>query len=365
LKSNGRRELRPGAVALSRSKKERFPSYDDFLKRTGGKKYDPVYLFVGQEDFLIEECVGAIIADLLTLDTKAFNLDIVYGSKVDARDVVAHAASFPMMSDRRVVVVREFEKLLSDEAAKDTIGRYLAKPLESTCLVLVAESPDFRTKPFNDLSKRGVVYACNPLYDNQIPAWIAQRCTSFGREADFDACQMLHAYVGNSLRAIQNELDKLFTYLGERKKIEVEDVADVVGAARGFTIFDLQGAIGKKNLDAALRIVRRMIESGETPQMMIAMLTKYLALLWKVQELLSRQASEVEIAALVKIPPYHLKNYTEAAPRFTQEQLTRSFTTLLRADLQLKSASPDPYQLMEMLVYSLIRDVRAEETAHA
>jgi DNA polymerase-3 subunit delta len=347
-----------------RSKRERFPSYGDFLERTGGKKYDPVYLFVGQEDFLIEECVDKIIADLLTLDAKAFNLDIVYGGKVDARDVVAHAASFPMTSDKRIVVVREFEKLLSDEAAKDTIGKYLAKPLESTCLVLVAESPDFRTKPFNDLSKRGIVYAFNPLYDNQIPAWIAQRCALLGREADFDACQMLHTYVGNSLRAIQNELDKLFTYLGERRKIEAEDVADVVGAARGFTIFDLQGAVGKKDLDSALRIVRRMIESGETPQMMIAMLTKYLALLWKVQEL-GRRASEAEIAALVRIPPYHLKNYTEAAPRFTQEHLTRSFTTLLKADLQLKSASPDPYQLMEMLVYSLIRDVHTEETARA
>jgi DNA polymerase-3 subunit delta len=348
-----------------RSKKERFPTYDKFLEETKGKKYEPVYLFIGQEDFLIEECVDAIIADLLTPDTKAFNLDIVYGGRVDARDVVAHAASFPMMSDRRIVVVREFEKLLSGEAAKETIGKYLAKPLESTCLILVAENPDFRTKPFTDLKKRGAVYAFNPLYDNQVLGLIARRCALLGKEADEDACQTLHAYVGNSLRAIHNELEKLVTYIGERKKIEREDVADVVGAARGYTIFDLQTAIGKRNMDAALRIVRRMIESGETPQMIIAMLTKYFAVLWRIRELLGLKSSEADIASRVGIPPYHLKNYLEAAPRFSEGHMADALAILLKADVQLKSTSPDPSELVEMLMYSLIRDVSAEESVRA
>jgi len=69
-----------------------------------------------------------------------------------------------------------------------------------------------------------------------------------GKEADIEACHLMQAYVGNSLRAIQNELDKLFTYLGERMRVTPEDVADVVGISRGFTVFDLQNAIGKKIL---------------------------------------------------------------------------------------------------------------------
>ena len=68
------------------------------LKATKGKNYAPIYLFIGEEDFLSEECVDRVIQDLLTADTKAFNLDIVYGSKADASQVMAHAASFPMMS---------------------------------------------------------------------------------------------------------------------------------------------------------------------------------------------------------------------------------------------------------------------------
>ncbi|MGD1045656.1 MAG: DNA polymerase III subunit delta [Bacteroidota bacterium] len=349
-------------MAMSKYKKEKFPNYDDFLQSTKGKKYAQVYLLIGEEDFFSEECVNRVIRDLLTADTKAFNLDVVYGSKADASQVMAHAASFPMMSDRRVVVIKEFDKLLSGDSVKELVSAYIARPLESTCLVLLAEKPDFRTKPFIDLKKSGAVFSFNPLYDNQIPAWIAARCKTMGKEADIEACRLMQAYIGNSLRAIQNELDKLFTYLGERMRVTPEDVADVVGVSRGFTVFDLQNAIGKKNIGEAMRIVKRMIETGEAPQLSIVMLTRYFHLVWKVQDMLRHNASEAEVLAATRISPYYFKDYAEAARRFSSSQIENSFGILLDADVQLKSTSPDPYHLMEMLVYSLIHDSKSAET---
>ena len=348
---------------MLKSKKDKFPNYDDFLESTKGKKYALVYLFIGEEDFFSEECVNRIISDLLTADTKAFNLDVVYGSKADTSQVMAHAASFPMMSDRRVVVIKEFDKLLSGDSDKELVSAYITRPLESTCLVLLTEKPDFRTKPFTDLKKNGSVFSFNPLYDNQIPTWIAARCKKMGKEADIEACRLIQAYIGNSLRAIQNELDKLFTYLGERMRVTPEDVADVVGVSRGFTIFDLQNAIGKKNIGEAIRIVKRIIETGEPSlQLTIAMLTRYFNLVWKVQDMLNHGASESDVIAATRISSYYFKNYAEAARRFSSSQIENSFSVLLDADLQLKSTSPDPYHLIEMLVYSLIYDAKSTET---
>jgi len=343
-------------MAMSKTKKEKFPSYDEFLETAKGKKYAPLYLFIGQEDFLSDECVDRVIRDLLTPDTKAFNLDVMYGSKADVRDVLAHAASFPMMSDRRVVVVKEFDKLLSGDVAKEVLSAYIEHPLDSTCLILMAENPDFRTKPFTDLKKIGSVFAFHPLYDNQVPVWIANRCKIMGKEIDLEACRLLQAYIGNSLRSIYNEIEKLFTYLGDRARITPEDIADVVGVSRGFTVFDLQNAVGEKSLGEALRIVKRMIETGEAPQLTIIMLTRYFNLLWKVQEMLKQGLPESEMLSATRISPYYFKNYAEAAQRFTSDQIERCFATLLEADIRLKSSSPDPYHLMEMLVYSLIRD---------
>jgi DNA polymerase-3 subunit delta len=182
-----------------------------------------------------------------------------------------------------------------------------------------------------------------------------------GKDVDLEACRLLQAYIGNSLRAIQNELDKLFTYLGDRTRVTPEDVADVVGVTRGFTVFDLQNAIGKKSLEEALRIVKRMIETGETSQLTIVMLTRYFNLLWKLQNLLAHNTSETEALAATRISPYYFKDYTAAIKQYSPTQIEHAFQVLLEADVQLKSTSPDPYHLMEMLVYSLIRDHRPAE----
>jgi DNA polymerase-3 subunit delta len=349
-------------VAWVKTKKDKFPSYDEFLNSTKEKKFAPVYLFVGEEEYFIDEAVELIINNSLTSETKPFNLDIIYGSKSDARDVISHAASFPMMSERRVVIVKEFDKLLVNDTSKEIVQTYLSRPLASTCLVLIVENPDFRTKPFNDLRKSGIVFAFHSLYDNQIPTWIANRCKKMGKEIDLEACRVLQAYVGNSLRTIQNELDKIFTYLGERPTITPEDVADVVGISRGFTVFDLQNAIGNKNLEEALRITKRMIEMGEAIQLIIVMLTRYFNLIWKVQDLISRESSESDILSATRISPYYLKNYIEAARRFSSTQIEHCFSALLEADVQLKSTSPDPHHLIEMLIYSLVRGPQISES---
>ncbi|MBN1398057.1 MAG: DNA polymerase III subunit delta [Bacteroidetes bacterium] len=348
-------------MALAKSRKEKFPSYDAFLDVLKTKKLSPVYLFIGEEDFLAEECVDNVIQQLLTADTKAFNLDVVYGSKADARDVIAHAASFPMMSSHRIVIIKEFEKLLTSETAKEIVASYISRPLDSTCMILMSEKPDFRTKPFSDLKKTGQVFAFTPLYDNQIPSWISERCRKIGREIDMDACRLLQAYVGNSLRAIHNELDKLFIYIGERKRVTTEDIADVVGAARGFTVFDLQNAVGKKNIEQALKIVDRMLEAGESSQLMIVMLTRYFNILWKLQSLFEQHVSDTDAIASIRVSPYYFKDYDAAARLFTKDQIEHSFSALLEADVKLKSTSPNPYHLMEMLVYSLIREHEIKE----
>jgi DNA polymerase III subunit delta len=344
-------------VAFAKSKKEKLPSYDEFLEATKGKNYTSIYVFTGQEEYFIDDCTRRIVADLLTTDTKAFNYDVVFGSKVEVKDVLALAASYPMMSERRVVIVKEFEKLVSGEQSKELLAAYIAKPLDSTCLVLISEEPDFRVKPFNELKKRGLVYSFPPLWDNQIPPWINARCRAMGKEIDAEACNLLHAYVGNSLLTLQNEFEKIFTFIGDRKQITMEDVTAVVGVSKGFTVFELQNAVGKHDLSESLRILQHMLDAGETPVMMIVMLTRYFTTLWKIQGLLHNGISEQSIASELKMSPFILKNYLSAATKFSSHDFELAFAALLDADVQLKSTSPDPYHLMEMLIYALVRSV--------
>jgi DNA polymerase-3 subunit delta len=328
--------------------------YKEFQQSVKGKHFAPIYLFHGAEDFLADEGVQWIIENAVDVNARGFDLDVMYGSKAEARDVVGHASSFPMMGTRRVVVVKEFEKLATTETEKEVVSAYINKPLDSTILVLVSAEPDFRRRPFTDLKKRAEVVECKPLYDSEVPSWIADRIRAQGREANTEACRLIQAYVGNSLRSLQNELDKLYVFIGDRKKITPEDVATVVGATKGFTIFELQNAIGRKDPKEAIRILERMLEAGQSAQMIIVMLTRFFTQLWKLTDLRQRRSQDAEIAREAGIPPYFVKQYLEFRSNYDTRQIEKNFTLLLETDTVLKSTSRDTRLVLDVLVLSLM-----------
>jgi DNA polymerase-3 subunit delta len=349
-------------LAFAKSKRSGFPGYEDFQALARGGKFGPLYLFIGSEDFLIDGCVDQIVDQLVPKESRGFNLDVVYGSKADPKDVVAHASSFPMMGERRVVVVKEFEKLVATEKSKEIVGNYIQHPLETTCLVLVSPDPDLRRRPFAELKKAASIFSCNTLYDSEVPGWTTKRIQSKGKGASIDACRMLQAYVGNSLRALDNEIDKLVIFVGDRKEITTEDIALVVGASKDYTVFDLQNCIGKKNMKEALTVLSRMIESGESPQLIIVMLTRFFTTLLKISELHQRRVPESQFAAELRISPYFVKQYQEFHAAFSPAQIESAFRALLSADTTLKTTSTsDPRLIMELLVYTLVKGTLTEE----
>lgn len=350
-------------MAFGKTKRSEFLSYDDFVEEARSAGIGSLYLFVGKEDFLVDECVRMIIDKLVPDEMKGFNLDVMYGSKSDAKDVVAHASSYPMMGDRRVVVVKEFERLVAGETGKEIVGNYLQHLLASTCLVLISGEPDFRKRPFTDLKKIAKIVSCDPLYDNQVPSWLSARIHSKKKEASPEACRMLQAYVGNSLRSLENEIEKLLIYIGERKEITGEDIAAVVGASKGYTVFDLQNCIGKKDIKEAMTVLARMMEAGESPQMIIVMLTRFFTILLRIAELKQRRVAEPQFASELKISPYFLKQYLEFYSNFSQSHIEAAFRALLAADTELKSTMSDPRIVMDLLVYSLIKGEMVERSA--
>ncbi len=327
----------------------------EFQSSVKGKSVGPVVLLYGDEDFLVDECIQAIVTHTLDEGTKGFNLDVVYGTKIDVKEVVALASAFPMMAERRVVVVKEFEKLATTEPAKEQLSAYLQNPLDSTCLVLVSLQPDFRKKPFTDLKKRADLVECKSLYDNQVPDWIARRIQALGKTADPQACRVLQAYVGNSLRSLQNEIDKLFIFVGDKKEISGEDVIAVVGASKGYTVFELQNAIGRKDLKEALTILQAMLQAGQSPQMIIVMLTRFFNQLWKLSELKGKRTPDAETAREVGVHPFFLKQLVQFQSGFSPQQIENGYRALLEADTVLKSTSRDQRVVMDVMIYALVR----------
>jgi DNA polymerase-3 subunit delta len=316
----------------------------DFYTALRQGKVAPVYLFYGEEDFLIDEAVDSVIAEVLPEESRSFNLDVLYGNEVDARDVVAHANSFPMMAERRVVIMREYERLEEDEPVQS----YLENPCPTTILVLVAKKTDAATR-----GKAMAVEFRRP-YESELPAWIMERASHYGKRVSRDAAELLVMYVGASLRGLDIEIEKVAVYIGERKTVDSDDVSAVVGISKSYNVFELTKAVGDRNLKRSLEILERMMEVGEYPPLMVAALTKHFMTLLKLAEGKRRRMSESEIATFIKSPPRRIGEYMNQLRQYSSADLEKTFAPLARADEKLKFSSEDPRSVMTVLLHELM-----------
>ena len=332
-------------------------TYEELRRQLKKKALSPVYFFHGKEDFRMEQLTNQIITVALGNEGKEFNLDVVYGSESDARDVISHASSFPMMSERRVVIVREMDKLFN----KDLLSSYIERPSASTCLVLLSMSPDFRRKPYLAAREFAVVCECSPLREQEVPVWITDRVREEGKKIEEDAARVLATYTGTSMREIQNELDKLYLYVGDSRAIAAEDVRAVAGMSREFNVFELQKAIGAKDGRKSVEILERMLDRGEDPLRMAGMLTRYFAALWKLSDAKQRGLPTQEQARILGTFPSYLKDYEQALNLYTTREIESSFDLFATTDLGLK-LSGDPRQLLNTLVVQLVTAKGSEHT---
>lgn len=328
--------------------------YNQFFKDLKANKIAPVYLFWGEENYLLDEAVKTLIDKLVEPATADFNLDIYYGSEVDGAKIVQAATSFPIMAEQRVVVVKELDRVKTQ--GLQLLCSYARKPLKSTFLILTASELNFRLKPFQELKKTAQEVEFKLLYDNQVLNWIKQYVT--GKKYTFteEAITLIHENVGNSLRDLVNELDKIFVNSGERKQIDGNDVRHVVGLSREFSIFELLNLIGERQLKPALTTLNRVLELGESPIKIITMLTRHFGILLKIKHGQRTGQPQNQLASLAGVAPFFVNDYLKQARNFTPEQVQKAFHALMKADLALKSSSQKPFVILELLIYNLIKN---------
>ncbi len=306
----------------------------DFRK----KNFRPLYFLYGEETFLIDELQDLLIKYAVPPEHRDFNLDLVYGTEAEAGMVLSACSSYPVMAERRLVVVREFDQL--DENKMFT--GYAEQPNTSAVVLLAcAGKPNLSHNPYRALKKHGAWGEFKSLYDNQMPGWISARVESMGRRIEPQAVQHLAEYIGEDLRAAATEIDKIITYTGERDMITADDVVHASGQMRAFNVFELQKAIGLGKYSDAMRIAENMLRHASNPQgeaiLIVVMLHRYFQKLWKL--LTCRSLGKYEIAKRVGINPYFVGEYTSSLKRFDRSAIDHAMGGLVAAEYELKGGA--------------------------
>lgn len=340
------------------------------LKR---KLYKPVYFLHGEESYFIDEIANYIEQNVLDETEKGFNQTVLYGRDTDLASIVSLAKGFPMMGERQVVIVKEAQTLrefAKKEAEggetskskkggsdKNPLAAYLENPQPATVLVFCYKYKklDARSSLSKTLAKEAVLFESKKLYDNKVPDWI----TSYLKDRKYSitphAAALLAEYLGNDLSKIANELGKLFISIPQGSEITIDHIQDNIGLSKDFNVFELQDALGKKDVLKANRIVQYF---GANPKDNPLIMTTA-SLYGYFQKILLYHfvPDKSKAASALGVNPYFIQGYQNAARNYPTAKLKHIFGYLRECDLKSKgidNASTEDGDLLKEMVFKIL-----------
>lgn len=438
----------------------------------------PVYLLCGEEDYLIEETLKRML-DILLDDpsTRDFNLDILDGITASIRDVLSAVEVYPMMSDWRVVVVREstvFQKTqrtvpldlvssaidaVDEEPRKvvsimskvldipaqeiaeqsgnfksavndlikdhgDNLGapelaflenlpdiatrvedlqnlaggaddvelliKWLEGNLPATSVLIftVKGNIDGRSRLFKAIERAGKCVTFNRLESgksfHQDPLFlsVSKKLEDEGKKIAPKAFSLLRERADNDLYVIFESLKKIIAFVGEKVQIEEDDVRNLVSSSGFESIFALTDAIGKRAVSRAVESLHNILQSGEPPIKVNALIARQIRLSLQAKLLMDKESLQPTVGRmnfqefantvfkplasklsgslpknpqvnLLKQNPYAAYKIFQSIPYISTADLILGLEKTLDADTQLKNSQLSPDCILEQLVYEL------------
>ncbi len=311
-------------------------------------KIEPLYCLYGEEPYLMDEALQAIIERSLGDGLRDFNLDVFYAGSSTPSDIVDTIGMFPMMASRRVVVIKEIQNL--KEKHLDALLSVVQNPIDTTTLIFTGSKVDQRKKFYKEFMKTGTMVKFMRPKDSQVPGWIAHTVERFGKRILPNANQLLFQLVGPNLMELHNEIQKVVQFVGDKEVIEYTDIESIVSRFRVESVFELANAVGVGDRATALTCLVHLLDHGENEVGVLALIVRHIRILLLTKEAVSDGLSQQQISARVGVPPFFLKQYIDQSRAWTRPQLERAHRLLLDTDRALKSAPLASHILLENFV---------------
>ena len=229
------------------------------------REFDPVYYFHGDDDFLKDRKVRELVDAAVDPGTRDFNLELRRGADLDAEALDSLLSMPPMLAERRVVVVRDVDKLKKD--ARKFLDAYLKRPSADLLLLLVSPTG---IKTDKGLSDRSTPVEFAPLTGDRVPNWVVYHVEAvLHRSITAAAVSLLVEAVGSDLAQLAMELEKLASFSGDT--IDEVAVSEVVGVRRGESLGELLDAIAARDATSALTLLPGVLQQPKMNAVLIGM----------------------------------------------------------------------------------------------
>ncbi|MBP3439869.1 MAG: DNA polymerase III subunit delta [Tidjanibacter sp.] len=346
--------------------RDSYAQFQQIVTDVKAGRFAPIYLLMGEEGYFIDQLTDLLADSILQEHEKAFNQIVVYGKDTDEGTIINYARQMPMMGGRMVIIVKDAGSLKKIE----NLSLYTASPLASTVLVVACKgkSVDKRSALYKHASAKGVVFESPRPYDNELAPWVATylRATK-GCSIEEKALKMVTDFMGTDIAKIVGEFNKLLTRLPEGTKVITADhIEQNIGISKDYNNFELVEAVAQKNFTKAMTIADNFARNPKDHPLVVTTSTlfNYFQKIftlnyreWQTRVKGMPAANDGELAALIKVSPYVLGGYKQAARLYPNKKIFLILGYIREYDMKGKgiaSGGADQGELLRELLMKIM-----------
>ncbi len=325
------------------------------LKEIRNKKFEKIYFLHGEEPYFIDVLTKAIQDNALEESERDFNQSILYGKDAEVLSLISELKSYPMMAERRLVILKEAQYF----KAIEQLESYLENPSNSTIFVICYKYKTFdaRKKTLKNALKNGVVFKSEKVKEYQLAEWIQQYIKTTGYELTSKACMLLIESLGNDLGRIVKELEKLAVLIEKGTIINENHIEENIGISKDYNVFELTNAVANKDNFKALKIVDYFEHNPKAADLVfvISNLFKFFSQIMRIHFLPNK--SREAVAQALGVHPFVAGELTNAKNKYDPRKIAANIALIHEYDLKSKgvgNTSTTQGELMREMVYQLI-----------
>ena len=338
----------------------------DIKKIKTKEDFPAVLLLYGKDTFSLNEYYKEILKFLLDNEESNMDFEVLDAEESSIDYILFIASQLPMLSDRRVVVVRRFDSLFSGRRKKkvedNPFNKYLSNPNTKTILILLVEDGDSSSKskvdstkdPFDALLSKHFYKEFPQVRENKFVAWVIDRFKQKGITIDQKTAELIVTYTAPSLMDLANEVDKISLYYIGNDNISFNEIIDIIGYTRENTIFDLSDAIFLRDIKKAMTVLHNLLRKTGEETLIIYTIGDLFYKLYRLIELKGSNMIEKDIAMKLGVHPYYLSNYIKGLRNYPIDEISKALILINDTDHKLKSMRINKHLLVEELLLKIL-----------
>jgi len=343
-------------------------SYADFMKELDNDNLKPVYLFYGTEMYLMDHSIDKLRTEKVNDAYADFNWSVFDGSSAEIDEILGNCETLPFFDDSKVVLIRNAPffnatKNRLTTATEEALIEYLKKPSDTSVVVFLGTAkPDKRKKLYKALTKSGKAVEFGKLNDRTFPKWMQKIINEAGKTIDPGTLHFLTeqtAYLDygseKTLHDVQNMLQKVIGYCGDREKITSTDIETMIDKPLEKSVFDMVDALGSNKTDVAFRISHKLFEEGEPPIKVLAMVTRHFRLLLKTKMYMDEGYTPSALSSKLKLPAFVVKKNAAQIRPFSMKRLAYMLNSCKETEFAVKTGQYEGRLAIETLMVKLSR----------